>query len=334
MKAKYEIPYQYKKENRTRLSEAIPLKSPLSMQIETASACNFKCKFCIHGNQELIKDKRFKLGVMSFELFKKIVNSMHEFPQKLNYVSLHARGEPLLNPNIVEMVKYIKQENVAKEVSFNTNGVLLTDNISLGLINAGLDCIRFSIEGINSEAYMRNSGVDIDFQKLVNNIRFFFERKKNCYTYIKIINCDLSEVEKEKFYGIFGDICDNICIENITDTWKDAGLNNEKYMQLSRFNENFVKGKVCPRLFFACQVRFDGTVTTCDSDWNELYPLGNVYNETLLQIWTGQKFNELRKKHLTNNINDMKMCINCSNLLMSESDYIDGCADTLLKYFI
>ena len=82
MNSKYKVSPQQENEKRIRLKDELPLNTPLSIQIELASSCNFHCCFCMHGNPELINSGVFKTGLMSLELFQKIVNDLKQFPKR------------------------------------------------------------------------------------------------------------------------------------------------------------------------------------------------------------------------------------------------------------
>ena len=71
------------------------------------------------------------------------------------------------------------------------------------------------MQGISKDKYRQISKVDIDFENFVANIAYFYKQKTNTHVYIKIVDYALDEVDtKQKFYEIFGDICDSIAVEN------------------------------------------------------------------------------------------------------------------------
>ncbi|MBU1255332.1 hypothetical protein KKH35_00485, partial [Patescibacteria group bacterium] len=76
---------------------------PYHVFLESTNICNLHCKICTRNIAPI------KLGSMDFELFKKIVNEASVYGSR-NF-SLHLFGEPLLAPNIIPMIKYIKQKN-------------------------------------------------------------------------------------------------------------------------------------------------------------------------------------------------------------------------------
>lgn len=63
-------------EERIPLQDVIPLDIPFSVQIDVASVCNMKCNFCFHSDLEAMKKYNLKVGIMKFDLFKKIIDDM------------------------------------------------------------------------------------------------------------------------------------------------------------------------------------------------------------------------------------------------------------------
>ena len=190
--------------NRTKLETVIPLETPFIIFIDPCDKCNFQCKFCPTGNRELMRNTPGRnFGVMEWELYKKIINDLNEFESAVKVIRLYKDGEPLLNPRFVDMVKYAKDSKKCLRVDTTTNASLLTKNISDGIIEAGLDRINISIEGVTNEKYKEFSGCNVEFDKIVENIRYLYENKKNLEMIVKINGDILSEEEKAKFIEIF-----------------------------------------------------------------------------------------------------------------------------------
>ena len=95
---------------RTPLEKVIPLEAPFSVQIDICSACNLQCNFCFHSDKAAIDDANIKFGVMQWETYQKIIDDMKTSwgEQKIKKLRLFKIGEPLLNRNVCQMVKYAK----------------------------------------------------------------------------------------------------------------------------------------------------------------------------------------------------------------------------------
>lgn len=78
---------------------------------------------------------------MDWNLYQRIIDEGKE--HSLPSVKLSVGGEPLLHPDIIKMVKYAKKNGII-DIYFNTNAVLLTREISEGLIAVALNRISIS----------------------------------------------------------------------------------------------------------------------------------------------------------------------------------------------
>ena len=163
-----------KRNKRTPLEQVVPLKAPYSLYIDPCGICNFSCNFCPCNRSDYLKKERHTM--MDFDLFQKIVDDMGEFEEPVKVVYLYGFGEPLLNKDFFKMARYLKEKNVCREIRLYTNGALLSPDMNQKLVDCGIDLIRISLEGLNSEDYKRICGVKIDFEELVRNIADLFEK--------------------------------------------------------------------------------------------------------------------------------------------------------------
>lgn len=87
--------------------------------------------------------------LLSMDTFSKIV----PFLEQTNEVDFTGGGEPLINPDLPEMVRTAKQAGC--EVGFSTNGSLLTPDLSEYFTDLPLDWISFSFDAATPETYHR-----------------------------------------------------------------------------------------------------------------------------------------------------------------------------------
>jgi len=78
----------------------------------------------------------------------------------------NGQGEPLINKDIPVMVKMAKDAEIAERVEIISNGSLLDKTMSDRLIEAGLDTLRISLQGLNSKKYKDICGANINFDDL------------------------------------------------------------------------------------------------------------------------------------------------------------------------
>lgn len=300
---------------RTPLAAALPLDTPYVVQIFPIYACNFKCNYCIYS---VSKQDRYFISdtiSMNWGLYCRCIDEMIRFPNKIKVLRFVGIGEPLLHKQIVEMIEYAVKKQVANVVEILTNGALLTPQMSDALIDAGLDRMVISLQGTSAESYLKTCETEIDYTQFVENIRYFYQHKKQTQVYIKVIDCALEDEQGEElFYRMFGDICDTIAVENAVPI--HAGVNfesvlAEKNTQLTQFGLPVTEVKVCPQPFFTMQINPDGKVVPCYSfEYPEI--VGDCNDEAADQIWTGEKFQNFRRRMLSGAATVCEACKDCS----------------------
>ncbi|WP_234119681.1 radical SAM/SPASM domain-containing protein [Clostridium hydrogenum] len=314
-----------RKENRTKLQEVIPLQTPFHIFVDPSSSCNFRCKFCFNRNKDKSDSK-----VMKFDLFVKIINDLKQFPNKLKVLRLYKDGEPLVNKRLPEMIAYAKQMNVAESIDFTTNGSLLCPEKNLELIESGVDAINISVEGLSAEKYLEVSGVKIDFDRYVENIRHLYKNRKNCRIHIKTTDVNI-ENEEERFYEIFGNICDEISIEKVVPIWPNVDITDVKSdFKTGLYNQKIKGVKVCPYIFYSMSINSDGSVSSCFIDWQHTNVIGDVRQNSVKEIWEGIAMKELRMSHLKMQKDKHNICSECKQLEFATIDNIDDYASELL----
>jgi len=103
-----------------------------TLQIEPTRRCNLNCKICMRPSLDETS------ALLSLEDFKKIFASSF----CLRHIALHGWGEPLLNPQLFQMVKYAESQGISTEVT--TNATLLQTNTER-IFASGLSNIVFGI---------------------------------------------------------------------------------------------------------------------------------------------------------------------------------------------
>lgn len=315
--------------SRTVLSSVLPLDTPYLIQMFPCSACNFRCNFCIYA---LDREQRGNLSdctFMDMDLYRKCIDDMKKFPHKLKMLRFAAIGEPLLHKDIAEMVAYAKQAQVAESVDIVTNGSLLTKALSDALIDAGLDRLRISVEGLSGEDYRKNAHADIDFTEFVEQIRYFYTHSKNTHVYIKIIDYMVQdEKRKKQFLDMFQPICHSIAIEYLTPTIAEIDYQKISGGQANATPQNggkLLQADVCPQGFYMMQINPDGKVVPCCS---MKYPaiLGDVHQASVPEIWNGQAFNQFRLGMLRERSSVSGVCRDCNLYLydLHEEDVLDN----------
>ncbi|KTE92012.1 radical SAM protein [Desulfitobacterium hafniense] len=319
---------------RTRLETAIPLKTPFILYLDPSSACNLKCSFCpcSRAHENLwTEEKKESIGIMPFDLYKKIIDDCKEFPDSIKVLRLYKEGEPLVNPNLSEMIAYGRDSGKFDSIDLTTNGTLLNPTLNRKLVEAGLSRINISVEALSGEGYERICGKKIDYGKFIENIRDLYENKGNCHIFIKTMVNNFDDETEQHFFDLFGDICDEIAVEHIANCWPGFENVESNINVYSGADANGQEVIVCPRIFYILVINSDGTVTHCIVDWNHMKTIGNVREQSVYDIWNGEALRQIQLEHLRGNRRKQLLCDQCMEIESAAVDNIDDYREELLR---
>lgn len=278
----------------------------------------------------------YKKQTMPFELYKKIIDDLSKFPERLKMIRLVAHGEPLLNPHFTDMVRYTKKAGVCNWIETITNGSRLTPELNDEFAASGLDRIRISVEAPTEEGYKETAGVDIDMEKFTENIRDLYKKcQGRCEIYIKTVDIALpDEKSKQDFFNRFDNICDKIFIEKLIPIWSDFDELNDRYDiddHGGLYGQEVRNIQICPFPFYSAVINPDGIVTVCCADWKRRLVIGDLNYESMKEIWNGQKLHHLWMEFAAGRKNDCEACRKCLSPNYNSHDYLDDHSELILN---
>lgn len=323
--------------NRLKLSDVLPIATPFTLVIGASSKCNFKCNYCLQAlPKESLDNMEFKQINLDFKLFKKVIDDCQKFPERIKCIQFLKDGEPLMNKRLPEMISYAKKSDKFERIELITNGVLLSEEINTKLIDAGLDKIRISLQGLSSKKYFEITGVLIDFNKFIYNIEHLYTNRRKCLVHLKMIDSGL-ENERENFFEIFDSICDEFSIQYVMPFYEehiDYKIDSsEKFVNL--YGEKSKKVEICPRPFMSISVSADGSIMPCCRENNKEIILGKASSDSIYEIWNGSKLNQFRVDQLSKDLSKYSICRECCmpSTTTYDEDNLDGFEENLLRVY-
>ena len=303
--------------NRLLLNSSFALKlkkstgKPAYFIIELTNHCNVKCVMCPQPRQTR------EAGFMSFEFYKSIIDQIYKYAE---VVDLDLYGEILLHPQFEEFIAYAKSKNLKTLVS--TNIKTLNKKNSLRLINSGLDFITLSLDGVKKETY-EAVRVGSDFDKVMENVYTFVKlNNRKIFTSLQIINMKQTHDEVEEFVEKFKTL--NVDVVRVIPY---SSHDPEKKDLNCDFNYPKSENH-CAFLWRTMVVTWNGKIVPCCQDWDNNIVLGDLNNESVLDVWNGQKMTTMRGKHAEKDRTDYAICQGCdtfnpSKITMLASSAID-----------
>ncbi|MEL7624277.1 MAG: radical SAM protein [Clostridiales bacterium] len=282
--------------NRQELYKLIPLDAPFNVHIEPSGLCNLRCNFCelTLSKEEMAKRKYHHYSMMSRQTMDIIVDQLQAFPQKIKTVSYFGCGEPVLNKDLPYLVGQLYEKRIAEKQFLSTNGVLLTSEMSESLISATEGgnnlTIKLSINGFSNDSFKEIVGVEVDFKKYMEQLEYLYKIKRNARIIAKAVTTsfDVAGISKEDFFNLFGDICDEIVVENTL-------INNESVEYKGKAKKNIKiiptdlpeNVQICPVPFYKLFVENTGDVSVagCSYCLEHKTFISNIREASLQEIW-------------------------------------------------
>jgi MoaA/NifB/PqqE/SkfB family radical SAM enzyme len=303
---------------RIDLVEMSPISCPMTIYLEATNICNFKCKYCPESfdDYENITGGFHRMSTAEFEMICDQVNEMGQ----LKTLNFYMMGEPFVNKNLPEFIKIAKSKKISEKLIVTTNGSLLDAETAQKVIDSELDYIRFSIYGTDQDDFSKTTGSKLNIERIIDRIRYFRklrdeQGKTKPFLYAKMIDT-LDDNRNQNFLNLFRDICEEAAIEPVMN-WNDPSEGNLSGLETSVLLEKpyFSKRKeVCPFPFYTLVIHSDLSVSVCCVDWAKKTVVGNLKEQSLKEIWMGERLKEFRLTHLRRERHSLEACRACTFL--------------------
>ena len=210
--------------------------------IEITSSCNLKCSFC----QETKRPAHF----MPIEDFGHILDEIRPYT---NYIYLHVKGEPLLHPQLADILSLCRDCGIT--VNLTTNGTLIRQRLDT--------LIKYPVHQINVSMHSADDNDCIDIY--INDLFY------SCETLLDKTDTEISlrlwNTKNEPF--LFGER--NCTIKrhlyvNVQSPFEWPELNGSYYNERG----------FCQGIRTHIAILSDGTVVPCCLDGNGVMALGNI----------------------------------------------------------
>lgn len=199
------------------------------LEVKPMTGCNLNCVFC--SVDEGVQSRKTHDFVVEEEYLASV---FEEVAAKKQYpVEAHIAGqnEPLLYPRLKELIMDINSTGTTKDISIDTNGVLLTKPLVDELAEAGLTRVNLSLNSLNPELAKRMAGTAYDLDHIVDMARYVNEKIKLLIAPVLVPG--MNEEEMPKLIKLAKDLGCIIGIQNFLEY--DKGRRPAKQYTWTKF---------------------------------------------------------------------------------------------------
>ena len=274
------------------------LSFPSDVVIELTNSCNLDCIMCPR------RQMKRGIGKMNFDLFMRIIDESVKGGARRILPFLF--GEPFIQSDIGRYLSYIRAKSKGINISILTNGLLLNNEKMEILFENKVNAIGVSLDAATQETYIairRNKG----FQQAEQNIKELLSLRKKRGASIPFIAVQFVAM-KDNMHEV----------EAFRQKWEGIvdSVNFGGYSDMARGVEPFInpsglKPVPCFRLWNELIICNDGKVALCCKDWDCSITLGDVNNQSLIDIWNSKALHDIRDKHLMHQRGDLSLCSKC-----------------------
>jgi len=283
--------------------------------IEIAGGCNYTCGMCPQSTGRG-KDFTKKMSVSHFaQLLDEIVDK-YGSPQ----INLEGSGEPTINRDLPLYIRECTKRNL-KSFMY-TNGARFKGKLMTDSIDAGLSFVRFSCIGYNRETYkkwMSRNNFDLLIKNAIATQQYIQQTESNCTvsSYHLILDNANIEYEIEQYRRNFIEQ-----VESVAYIWK---MHNWSGNIQPIYLRDTSDRRTCGRPF-APEITIRaggldgkyGAVTPCCQTMGPPHEaesvLGHTSVNTIEEIFTGEKYEQLRKAHRQQDFDSVSYCKDCDFL--------------------
>src|SRR6187551_3696958 len=290
---------------------------PVSISFEPTTSCNLRCPECPSGLRAFTRPT----GMLEKDFFKRTIDELHK---ELLYLIFYFQGEPYLNPDFLEMVKYASDKKIYTATS--TNAHYLTDEVAKRTVESGLDRLIISIDGTTQDVYQQYR-VGGNLEKVLDGAKKIMKWKKELksktpFVFFQFLVVKPNEHQIEDIKRLAKEVgVDEVRFKTAQVYEYETDPNNliptiDKY---SRYKKNAdgtysAKNKLanhCWKLQHANVITWDGLVVPCCFDKDATHQLGNLKNQSFKEIWHNDNYKQFRAELMKSRKN-IDICANCS----------------------
>ena len=279
---------------------------PYIYEIEPTNRCPYTCIMCPRGRGWMTRPE----GDMSLELFDRALSL---FPADQRLVRLHHFGEAVLHPQIDTMIAKVVAAGRVPVISLNP--ATLSKNLCRRLVAAGPGLVCFSLDAFTDQGLKKIRGIKRSYEECLKIIELFVElSRQSPHQILKIIQTVVLDENREQMEALSAL---KECYQDVDVVFYQAentGFGNLKLVEETNVGGSAAlmrNARPCAAPFSEVSILWNGDVVLCCYDYDGFNVIGNLAQNNLMAIWTGEKIERLRRIFLGRKTGQLKLCSRC-----------------------
>lgn len=290
---------------------------PANIYVELVNACNLACPFCATQ----FENRPRKL--LDFADFRKLIGelaALGAYPR----LTFAGQGEPFLNKEALAMIAYARSAGFP--VWLITNATMLDRERIEALLACGINRVQFSIDSIDPHKYAalrkaknrRESYFAKAMGNIVQVIRRNYELGSPTFVAISSVQTELNAGDADTFRDFWQSLpVHHVFLAPLATLQSKSPLEEAKERA---YRGSMADKPVCILPFIGAKLNSDGTLNICPHDFDGAWPVGNIKQDSFLDMWNGPKAQELRQALLSARVESFAAighdCHSCNNPLI------------------
>lgn len=286
---------------------------PLKLTFEPTGVCQLRCPLCPTG----LRNQARRGEHAELETFKRL---MDEIGRYVFFIDFFNWGEPLLNPQLEDMVQIAGSNRIGTCISSNLSLPLPDERIKR-LLTCGLDEIMVSLDGVSQQTYStyRRGG---NYELVLGNMRRIIEMRntlglKKPYVKWRFLVFKFNESEIEKARELAGSIgVDRLIFEAPYINDERFNLSQEDKKTVASwgsddraYNRNHplykglggktpsAKSVRCDWHYVSSCINWDGTVSPCCTLYDDADSFGKLTGEkSYMAVYNNANYRAIRDR--------------------------------------
>jgi radical SAM protein with 4Fe4S-binding SPASM domain len=271
--------------------------------VEITNSCNLSCSFC-HPTQR----------PSAFITPAEFAATLQQIDGWTNHIALHLLGEPLLHPQLPQLLSLCQQQRL--QVNLSTNATLLASNRRVLLSSPALRQINFSLHSYEA------TGRDAEFDAYFDEILDFIEEARRTsalflslrlWNLSKNASSDKNSQIRHRLESVFG-----LALPSALTPGQGIKLAPRVFLsQEVAFSwphapaPDLGETGTCRALRDHIGILVDGTVVPCCLDAEGDIPLGNIRTSSLTEILASSRATKMRQGFDCRKLIE-PLCLRCS----------------------